>query len=138
MEDIRSFNVGASDYAKHKYQSWDFWIKFRLNPFDADICKRTLRTKATDGRVLDYQKIKHICGERLRQLNEGEDVFKPIHYFETSIPEFKEMLADYNLCSEDQSILFALIYNVDRRAAYTTIQNICDKRIEALSKSQEA
>ena len=39
-----------------------------LNPWDADIIKRTLRTKETDGRALDYKKIIHICNERLRQL----------------------------------------------------------------------
>lgn len=69
-EDIRSYNVGASDYAQHKIQPWDIWLSYDLNPWDADIVKRVLRTKETDGRRLDYEKIIHICKERIRQIDE--------------------------------------------------------------------
>ena len=69
-EDVRSYNVGASDYAKHKIQPWDIWREYNLNPWDADIVKRVLRTKETDGRRLDYEKIIHICKERIRQIDE--------------------------------------------------------------------
>lgn len=69
-EDVRSYNVGASDYAKHKIQPWDIWREYNLNPWDADIVKRVLRTKETDGRKLDYEKIIHICKERIRQIDE--------------------------------------------------------------------
>lgn len=67
--DTRSYNVGTSDYAKHKIQPWDIWLEYKLNPWDADIIKRVLRTKKTDGRRLDYEKIIHICNERIRQLD---------------------------------------------------------------------
>ena len=67
--DTRSYNVGASDYAEHKIQPWDIWLEYDLNPWDADIVKRVLRTKKTDGRRLDYEKIIHICKERIRQLD---------------------------------------------------------------------
>ena len=69
-EDVRSYNVGASDYAKHNIQPWDIWREYNLNPWDADIVKRVLRTKETDGRKLDYEKIIHICKERIRQIDE--------------------------------------------------------------------
>lgn len=69
-EDIRSYNVGSSDYAKHRIQPWDIWREYNLNPWDADIVKRVLRTKETDGRRLDYEKIIHICKERIRQIDE--------------------------------------------------------------------
>ena len=69
-EDIRSYNVGSSDYAKHNIQPWDIWREYNLNPWDADIVKRVLRTKETDGRKLDYEKIIHICKERIRQIDE--------------------------------------------------------------------
>ena len=69
-EDIRSYNVGSSDYAKHKIQPWSIWLEYNLNPWDADIVKRVLRTKKTDGRRLDYEKIIHICKERIRQIDE--------------------------------------------------------------------
>ena len=69
-ENIRSYNVGSSDYAKHNIQPWDIWREYGLNPWDADIVKRVLRTKETDGRRLDYEKIIHICKERIRQIDE--------------------------------------------------------------------
>ena len=72
--DCRSYNIGASDYAKHKIQPWDIWRDYSLNPWDADIIKRVLRTKETDTRILDYQKIKHICDERISQLQGIYDV----------------------------------------------------------------
>ena len=68
-EDIRSYNVGSSDYAKHKIQPWDIYLDYDLNPWDADIVKRVLRTKKTDTRIMDYEKIIHTCKERIRQIN---------------------------------------------------------------------
>lgn len=68
----RDFNVGNSDYSKHLIQPWAIWIDYNLNAFDADIIKRVLRTKEGDSRILDYKKIKHICDERIRQLNNEE------------------------------------------------------------------
>ena len=69
-KNVRSYNVGPSDYAKHAIQPWDIWREYNLNPWDADIVKRVLRTKETDGRKLDYEKIIHICKERIRQIDE--------------------------------------------------------------------
>ena len=63
-----SFNVGKSDYSKHTIQPWHIWNEYGLNPWDADIVKRVLRTKEGDSRILDYEKIIHICNERIRQL----------------------------------------------------------------------
>lgn len=74
--DTRSHNVGESDYSKHKIQPWDIWIEYKLNPFDADIIKRVLRHKKTDSRKMDYEKIIHICQERIRQIDSGEDVWE--------------------------------------------------------------
>ena len=79
VKGVRSHNVGNSDYSLHKIQPWDIWIEYRLNPFDADIVKRILRKKKEIGltekeaRKLDYQKIIHICQERIRQIDEGVD-----------------------------------------------------------------
>lgn len=69
VSDVRSHNVGSSNYSKYKIQVWDIWKEYNLNPWDADIVKRVLRTKATDGRRLDYEKIIHICQERIRQID---------------------------------------------------------------------
>ena len=76
--DHRQFNVGKSNYAKHNIQPWDIWIEYQLNPWDADIVKRILRTKEepgidpTEARIMDYEKIKHICDERINQLRKGD------------------------------------------------------------------
>lgn len=72
-ENIRSYNIGESDYSKHKIQPWDIWNEYKLNPFDADIVKRVLRHKKTDSRKMDYEKIIHICKERIRQIETGND-----------------------------------------------------------------
>lgn len=65
----RQYNVGTSNYSTHLIQSWTIWQEYNLNPWDADIIKRVLRTKEGDSRILDYEKIIHICKERIRQLN---------------------------------------------------------------------
>lgn len=69
MSNVRDYNVGKSDYAKHKIQPWDIWLEYDLNPWDADIVKRVLRTKEGENRKLDYEKIIHVCQERIRQLD---------------------------------------------------------------------
>ena len=68
---VREKNAGASNYAKHLIQPWSIWIDYKPNPFDADIIKRVLRTKKGEPRKLDYEKIIHVCQERIRQLEEG-------------------------------------------------------------------
>jgi hypothetical protein len=66
---VRSYNRGASDYSSHIIQPWTIWQDYNLNPWDADIVKRILRTKQGDSRRLDYEKIIHICEERIRQID---------------------------------------------------------------------
>lgn len=72
---IREGNIGNSDYSKHIIQPWSIWLDYNLNPWDADIIKRVLRTKTepgiseTEARLMDYNKIIHICNERIRQLS---------------------------------------------------------------------
>lgn len=76
---IRGNNVGNSDYSKHIIQPWSIWKDYNLNPWDADIIKRVLRTKKESGkskiesRIMDYEKIIHICKERIRQLKYNEN-----------------------------------------------------------------
>ena len=67
----RDYNVGTSNYKEFLLQPWSFWLEYNLNPWDADIVKRVLRTKKGDSRKMDYEKIIHICKERIRQINEG-------------------------------------------------------------------
>ena len=68
-DESREYNIGNSDYSKHMIQPWSIWIDYNLNPWDADIIKRVLRTKEGEPRIQDYKKIIHICEERIRQLH---------------------------------------------------------------------
>ena len=78
-ESIRNHNIGNSNYAKMPtgYQPWDLWKVYYLNPWDADILKRLLRTKVEPrmtpqaSRTLDYEKIIHVCQERLNHIDDG-------------------------------------------------------------------
>lgn len=68
-ENVQSYNVGKSDYSKHAIQPWDIWKEYNLNPWDADIVKRVLRSKEGEERTLDYEKIIHICKYRISELS---------------------------------------------------------------------
>lgn len=69
--DVRSSNVGKSDYSQHIIQAWTIWLAYNLNPWDADIVKRVLRHKEGDSRRMDYEKIIHVSQERIRQIDKG-------------------------------------------------------------------
>lgn len=75
---VRNGNVGTSNYAagKHLIQPWSLWLDYPdLTSWDHDVLKRVLRTKTyadkspEESRKEDYEKIIHICNERIRQLN---------------------------------------------------------------------
>lgn len=90
MSNVRDYNIGKSDYSKHKIQPWDIWLEFGLNPWDADIVKRVLRVKEGEDRKLDYEKIIHVCQERIRQLEaERTDVVERIDEVE---PGYKTVI----------------------------------------------
>lgn len=68
FNDVRNHNVGTSNYSNHIIQPWSIWLDWKLNPWDADIIKRVLRNKLGESRKQDYEKIIHICQERIRQI----------------------------------------------------------------------
>lgn len=85
MKNVRDYNVGKSDYAKHKIQPWDIILEYSLNYWDGDIVKRVLRTKEGESRRLDYEKIIHICSERIRQIDAENDKVEDAEGDETSV-----------------------------------------------------
>lgn len=138
VNDVRSYVNGTSDYNEHKYQVWDFWIKYKINNgFDCDLTKRILRKKSTDPRILDYKKMKHIALERIRQFQNNENVF-PIENAEPKDVTFEEMIADYNLTDDDKIILSRILYpNTSNRVSdYQIVIEICDKRIRELEEEE--
>ena len=67
QRDVSTYNVGESNYAELDIQPWEIWRRApNLNPWEADIIKRILRSKPGQ-RILDLQKIKHICDELILQ-----------------------------------------------------------------------
>ncbi len=75
QNEVRSHNVGKSNYSKKTIQPWAVWLDYpELTGWDDDIIKRILRIKeegmsANEARKMDYEKIIHICQERIRQLD---------------------------------------------------------------------
>lgn len=135
VSDVRSFNIGNSDYAEHKIQPWDVWIAYRMNPFHADMVKRLLRTKAEGGmslleaRRLDYEKIKHIAMECKRQNEEGIVWFTiPTGKYVSGIP-IADIIREYDMDSLDASMLTTIISD---NPNYDTIILACERRIEEI------
>ena len=75
VNSCRDNNIGKSNYSHKIIQPWAIWMEYNLNSWDADIIKRVLRTKEEanmtpeEARKMDYEKIIHICQERIRQLD---------------------------------------------------------------------
>lgn len=94
--ETRNYNIGKSDYADYVIQPWSIIIDHKLDYFDGDIVKRVLRKKEGDSRKLDYEKIIHICKEKIRQIdchtNYEESKF-PI-YKGSTIRCYKDMVVD--------------------------------------------
>ena len=140
-DSVRNHNVGNSDYAKHKIQPWDVWIEFQLNPFDADLAKRTLRTKAEGGmtqneaRKLDYEKIVHISSERIRQIKTG--VTWPVAVLKPTGARVDEIIDEYKLCPKDAMILDNILMKETtdggRIKQYEAVIGYAKERIEELN-----
>ena len=135
VSDVRSFNIGNSDYAEHKIQPWDVWIASRLNPFHADMVKRLLRTKAEGGmspleaRRLDYEKIKHIAMECKRQNTEGIAWFTiPTEETISEIP-VADIIREYAMVSLDALMLTTVLSG---NPNYDMIILTCERRIEEI------
>ena len=79
-DEVRKGHIGQSNYSQHTIQPWSIWLDYNLNAWDADIVKRVLRTKneanlsKKESRIMDYEKIIHICKERIRQLRTSYNV----------------------------------------------------------------
>lgn len=113
MSNVRDYNIGKSDYSKHKIQPWDIWLEFGLNPWDADIVKRVLRTKEGEDRKLDYEKIIHVCQERIRQLDsERTDVVTPA---EAEKPVEDEESDDTTVFCLDETMKPAMFYTEGKK-----------------------
>ena len=89
--EVRKGHVGQSNYSQHVIQPWSIWLDYKLNAWDADIVKRVLRTKTEPGltekesRKLDYEKIIHICNERIRQLDLEPEISISVPFVSTPL-----------------------------------------------------
>lgn len=106
-ENVQSYNVGKSDYSKHAIQPWDIWKEYNLNPWDADIVKRVLRSKEGEARTLDYEKIIHICKYCIAELSKEAKVVEPV---ETEKPVEDEESDDTTVYCMDETMEPAMFY----------------------------
>lgn len=110
-ENVQSYNVGKSDYAKHAIQPWDIWKEYNLNPWDADIVKRVLRSKEGEARTLDYEKIIHICKYRIAELSkEVLKETKVVAPAEEEKPVEDEEIDDTTVFCLDETMKPAMFY----------------------------
>lgn len=107
MSNVRDYNIGKSDYAKHKIQPWDIWTEYNLNPWDADIVERVLRSKEGEARTLDYEKIIHICKYRISELSKETKVVAPV---EAEKPVEDEENDDTTVFCLDETMKPAMFY----------------------------
>lgn len=106
-ENVQSYNVGKSDYAKHAIQPWDIWKEYNLNPWDADIVKRVLRSKEGEPRTVDYEKIIHICKYRIAELLKENKAVTP---GEAEKPVEDEESDDTTVFCLDETLKPAMFY----------------------------
>nr|DAH92477.1 MAG TPA: hypothetical protein [Caudoviricetes sp.] len=110
-ENVQSYNVGKSDYSKHAIQPWDIWKEYNLNPWDADIVKRVLRSKEGEARTLEYEKIIHICKYRIAELSkEVSKETKVIAPVEAEKPVEDEESDDTTVFCMDETVKPAMVY----------------------------
>lgn len=110
-EKVQSYNVGKSDYSKHAIQPWDIWKEYNLNPWDADIVKRVLRTKEGEPRTVDYEKIIHICKYRIAELSkEVSKETKAVTPAEAEKPVEGEESDDTTVFCMDETLKPAMFY----------------------------
>lgn len=110
-ENVLSYNVGKSDYSKHAIQPWHIWKEYNLNPWDADIVKRVLRTKEGEPRTVDYEKIIHICKYRIAELSkEALKESKVVAPVEEEKPVEDEESADTTVFCLDETLKPAMFY----------------------------
>ena len=129
--DISSYNVGNSDYYKHRYQPWDAWQDYELDPWDADIVKRIMRHKKGDPISLDYEKIKHICDKQLQRIELGQKKYRPAKHEENAYDRFE----DYHFDLLDAEILNIVLRNGTYYSlvpCYERIKVLCDKQLERI------
>lgn len=111
IENVQSYNVGKSDYSKHAIQPWDIWKEYNLNPWDADIVKRVLRSKEGEERTLDYEKIIHVCKYRIAELSkEVLEKTKVVAPAEAEKPVEDEESDDTTVFCMDETLKPAMFY----------------------------
>lgn len=130
MEDIRKYNVGASDYSKHEIQPWDLW-EFLSDGWRCDIVKRILRHKETDPRILDLKKIRHILLKIQDLICKGY-IFQSHENIPTDM--LVRVMEAYNLEFDECSIL-SYIMEYDPNMALPIENSI--RHIERLIENEE-
>lgn len=119
-ENVQGYNVGKSDYARHAIQPWDIWKGYNLNPWDADLVKRVLRSKEGEERTLDYEKIIRICKYRIAELSkEALKGTKAVAPAEAEKPVEDEESDDTTVFCMDDTTVFCMDETMKPAMLYT-------------------
>lgn len=138
MENVRSYNVGNSDYAEHDIQPWDVWIAYRLDAFRGDVVKRLLRKKKEKGmtarmsRKMDYEKIKHISLEMQRQELEGVKWARPVIKPSISVEDICRVYTELN--EVERAILSQVL---SEEPKWFVIEDYCNTLLERMNEEEK-
>lgn len=129
-----AYNVGTSNYSRLAVQPWYMWEMLRLNPWDADIQKRLIRTKMEPGktwreaRIEDYEKIKHICDHRIGMLRNSryDDREEAIYRFVSRYGEDRlmQLLNGYTEEQESGELDDSIITSIRRGDRFLCIKSV--------------
>ena len=102
QKDVRSYNVGGSDYAKHKYQVWDIVKMYGLNFWEGNMLKYLLRKKEGNDRLMDLRKIEHYLDYYATfERREVTDI--------DELVDIEELLSDYDTNIFEDSLIGMII-----------------------------
>ena len=102
QKDVRSYNVGGSDYSKHKYQVWDIVKMYGLNFWEGNMLKYLLRKKEGNDRLMDLRKIEHYLDYYATfERREVTDI--------DELVDIEELLSDYDTNIFEDSLIGMII-----------------------------
>ncbi|MDR0912145.1 MAG: DUF3310 domain-containing protein [Methanobrevibacter sp.] len=112
MKEINNYNIGNSDYSKHKFQIWDIIVYYRLNFFEGNMLKYLLRKK--NDKQEDYKKIRHYIEKSYEILKINSSFLNHklrIRSGDEQNIMIYDILLDYNNLSNFETQILNLILN---------------------------
>lgn len=133
----RKYNIGKSDYAKHKVQPWDIIWAYRLDYWEGTMLAYLLRNKDGEIKAMDYLKIQHNAREVLENKSlytiMSDKLRRPMGRRLT----IKAIVDDYKLNSSQKQLLSAILNRKPTRPRMERIMDLCEILIQKENKKNE-